>query len=59
MNKPFSKNVYITKEEAEYTPSIEDGYEKEEEILERMYGCELICDAGILLRLFVLYCLSS
>lgn len=54
MNQQFSKTVYITQEEVDYTPSMEDGYEKEEEVLERMYGCELICDAGILLRLSVL-----
>lgn len=51
--KSFFHDVYISSEEHETPPSVEDGYSGEEEILERMYGCELITDAGHLLKLYV------
>lgn len=54
MSKSFFQPVYITEEEIEYSPSREDGYKENEEVLERMYGCELITDAANLLKLCVL-----
>lgn len=42
---------HITEEEIELTPSQKDGISKELEMEQRIFGCEWIQKAGILLRL--------
>ncbi|CAM8898432.1 unnamed protein product [Rhodiola kirilowii] len=44
-------NFYITDEQLEETPSRKDGIDNETETILRIYGCDLIQESGILLRL--------
>ncbi|CAM8953226.1 unnamed protein product [Rhodiola kirilowii] len=44
-------NFYLTDEQLEETPSRKDGIDNETETTLRIYGCDLIQESGILLRL--------
>ena len=44
-------NFYLSEEALEDSPSKKDGVSAEDEETLRVYGCELIQEAGILLRL--------
>ncbi|XP_074274802.1 cyclin-L1-1 [Silene latifolia] len=44
-------NFYLTKEQLENSPSRKDGIDEETETMLRIYGCDLIQESGILLRL--------
>eukprot|EP00899_Mesostigma_viride_P013039 jgi/Mesvir1/21736/Mv04146-RA.1 len=44
-------NFYLDDEQLANTPTIQDGVDPEKETLLRVYGCELIQEGGILLRL--------
>ena len=44
----------ITEEEYVNTPSRKDGIDEETESKLRIYGCELVQECGVLLRLYVL-----
>ena len=48
-------NVYITEEQSRNPPSRGDNIDEETEITLRTYGCELIQQAGILLKLYRFY----
>jgi hypothetical protein len=43
-------NFYLSDEDLENSPSRQHGIDRETEITLRIYGCELIQEAGILLR---------
>jgi len=43
-------NFYLSAEELENTPSRQHGIDRETETTLRIYGCELIQEAGILLQ---------
>lgn len=43
-------NFYLSDEELENSPSRRDGIDRETEAALRAYGCELVQEAGILLR---------
>ena len=45
-----SSSILPSRVLTERTPSVRDGVNVEEENLHRVYGCELIQEAGILLR---------
>ncbi|CAM9003578.1 unnamed protein product [Rhodiola kirilowii] len=44
-------NFYLKDEQLEETPSRKDGIDNETETILRIYGCDLIQESGILLRL--------
>ncbi len=46
-------NTYVDPNEASSTPSRLTGIDEDTEIALRIYGCELIQEAGILLRLYL------
>jgi hypothetical protein len=46
------QNVYIPPDQIDNTPSRRDGIDAETETRLRIYGCELIQESGILLRLY-------
>jgi hypothetical protein len=48
-------NTYFTAEEIENNPNRKDGISSEVEFKLRFYACELITNAGILLKLYVPY----
>lgn len=46
-------NFYLTDEQLEDTPSRKDGIDHDTETTLRVYGCDLIQESGILLRLYI------
>jgi hypothetical protein len=50
-----NRNWFASVDELNNTPSRKDGIDAETEILLRIYGCEIIQEAGILLRLSVFF----
>ena len=49
----FSSTFHLAEDELENTPSRKNGVDEETETRLRIYGCELIQEAGILLKLYV------
>ena len=45
-------NFYLTDEELKNSPSRKDGIDEATETILRIYGCDLIQESGILLRLY-------
>jgi hypothetical protein len=45
-------NFYLTDEQLKNSPSRKDGIDEATEITLRIYGCDLIQESGILLRLY-------
>ena len=45
-------NFYLTDEELNNSPSRKDGIDEATETILRIYGCDLIQESGILLRLY-------
>jgi hypothetical protein len=50
---------YLTDEQLRDSPSRKDGIDEATETALRIYGCDLIQESGILLRLYPLSCSSS
>jgi hypothetical protein len=48
-------NTYVDPQQAKNTPSRASGIDEETETALRIYGCELIQEAGILLKLYPIY----
>jgi hypothetical protein len=45
-------NFYLTDEQLQNSPSRKDGIDEATEITLRIYGCDLVQESGILLRLY-------
>lgn len=51
-------NFYLTDEQIKTSPSRKDGIDETTEITLKIYGCDLIQEAGILLRLYPFFALN-
>jgi hypothetical protein len=50
----FTQNVYIPESMLENTPSRQRGLQADQEYFFRRFGCELIQEAGILLKMYAI-----
>jgi hypothetical protein len=48
-------NFYLTDDELQNSPSRKDGIDEATETTLRIYGCDLIQESGILLKLYFLF----
>ena len=51
-------NFYLTDEELKNSPSRKDGIDEATETILRIYGCDLIQESGILLKLYPVFLIS-
>lgn len=52
MNYTAIDNFYLTEEQIKTSPSRKDGIDEATELALRIYGCDLIQEGGILLKLY-------